>query len=49
MESMTCPTCKSMTLIQVRSIDNTFWCHTCKKWQPCPRRSTGTALDVHTP
>lgn len=36
MESMTCDACGGMTLILVRSIDNTFWCHVCKKWKPCP-------------
>lgn len=48
MESITCSTCKTMTMILVRSLDNTFWCGTCQQWRPCPRRPTGNALDVHT-
>lgn len=36
MESMTCPTCGTKTLILVRSIEHTFYCGTCKKWKPCP-------------
>lgn len=38
MESMTCPTCGTMTLIEVRSVDNTFWCDKCRRWKPCPPR-----------
>lgn len=41
MESMTCPTCKTMTLILVRSLDNTFWCGTCQAVAPVPAAADG--------
>jgi hypothetical protein len=46
MESMTCATCQTLTLLHVRSIDDTFWCDVCKKWVPCqpPRRTGGGDL-----
>ena len=35
MESMTCQTCQTKTLLVGRSINDTFWCDTCKRWVPC--------------
>jgi hypothetical protein len=35
MESMTCSACGTVTLIHVRSIDDTFWCERCQRWEAC--------------
>lgn len=35
MESQTCKTCGTSTLILVRSIENTFYCGKCRRWVPC--------------
>lgn len=35
MEMMCCDACHAITVILTRSIDNTFWCSICQRWQPC--------------
>lgn len=42
-EVQDCAACGTKSYILIRSIEDTFWCKGCGKWQPCvpPRQATG--------
>lgn len=40
-EMQECQTCHVSRLVQVRSIEDTFWCERCKAWKPCAPKKAG--------